>query len=203
MTRQQMKLEAKQALKGNWGTAIGIVIVYALISLALSYTYVGTFFTGMFIYGAMAAFLICTRTGKLEFNYLFGGFKNFGPVFAATAMKLVFIMLWSLLFVIPGFVKSYSYAMTEFILVDEPDLKWKDAITKSRKMMNGHKAELFALDLSFIGWWILIAITGGIASLYASPYIMTTRAKFYENLKANYVEDAVVTPSAEAAEVTE
>ena len=56
-------------------------------------------------------------------------------------------------------------------------------------MMNGHKMELFVLDLSFIGWWFLIGITGGIAALYATPYMVTTRAKFYENLKANYVEE--------------
>ena len=110
MTRKQMKLEAKQALKGNWGAAIGIVIAYALITFALSYIYVGTFFTGIFLYGVMAAFLLCTRTGKLEFKDLFSGFKNFAPVFVATLMKLVYLALWTLLFVIPGFVKSYCLA---------------------------------------------------------------------------------------------
>lgn len=189
MTRQQMKAEAKQVLHGNWGTAIGIFLVYAVIVSILSLTGVGALLAGVFAYGVMVAFLLLTRTGKLEFGGLFSGFSNFGTVFGATLLKAIFIALWSLLFFIPGLVKTYSYAMTEYILADEPDLKCTDAITKSRKMMNGHKMELFVLDLSFIGWWFLVGITGGIAALYATPYMVTTRAKFYENLKANYVEE--------------
>ncbi|MBE6616932.1 MAG: DUF975 family protein [Ruminococcaceae bacterium] len=189
MTRQQMKLEAKQALKGNLGVAIGIYIVYGVIVAALSSIGVGGFFVGLFAYGIMVAFLAMARTNKLEFTDLFSGFNNFGTVFGATLLKAIYTVLWTLLFFIPGFVKSYSYAMTEYILADEPDLKCNEAITKSRKMMNGHKMELFILDLSFIGWAFLCALTLGILTFYVTPYMLTTRAKFYENLKANYVEE--------------
>lgn len=189
MTRQQMKLEAKQALKGNLGVAIGIYIVYGIIVAALSSIGVGGFFVGLFTYGIMVAFLNMTRKDKLEFTDLFSGFNNFGTVFGATILKAIYTALWTLLLFIPGLVKSYSYAMTEYILADEPWLKCNEAITKSRKMMHGHKMELFILELSFIGWILLCALTLGILTFYVTPYMLTTRAKFYENLKANYVEE--------------
>ena len=97
----------------------------------------------------------------------------------------IYIMLWTLLFYIPGIVKSYSYAMTPYILLDKPELSATDAITESRKMMNGHKMELFILDLSFIGWILLSLLTCGILFLYVAPYMQAARAEFYRTLKGD------------------
>ena len=118
--------------------------------------------------------------------------ENFGTKFVSTLLVTLFTALWSMLFVIPGLVKSYSYAMTNYILLDRPELSATDAITESRKMMNGHKMELFILDLSFIGWYILVGLTFGIASLYVTPYHMGARAAFYETLKSANAEAAPV-----------
>ena len=71
----------------------------------------------------------------------------------------VYLFLWSLLFAIPGIIKSYSYRLVPYILADNPDMNSDDAITLSREMMNGQKFEVFVLDLSFFLWWILSSIT--------------------------------------------
>lgn len=101
-------------------------------------------------------------------------------------LNTIFVALWSLLFFIPGIVKSYSYAMSYYIAEDWGNqgysVKGTEAINASKEMMRGHKWELFVLDLSFIGWYILVMITGGLASLFVQPYLLTTRAAFYRNL---------------------
>ena len=83
-----------------------------------------------------------------------------------------------------GIIKSYSYAMTSFILKDEPEMKNNAAIEKSMAMMEGNKMKLFMLDLSFIGWAILCIFTLGIGLLFLQPYVAISRAAFYEDLKA-------------------
>ena len=97
-----------------------------------------------------------------------------------------YIFLWSLLFIIPGIIKMFSYAMTTYILEDNPELSADEAIDRSRAMMKGHKFDLFWLILSFIGWFILCAFTLGIGLLWLMPYTNTTVAAFYEDVKADY-----------------
>ena len=96
----------------------------------------------------------------------------------------VFIFLWSLLLIIPGIIKSYSYAMTPYILVDKPELSANEAIEESMRLMSGHKFDLFYLQLSFIGWFILALLTAGIGFLWLTPYYNSTVASFYLSLKA-------------------
>ena len=98
----------------------------------------------------------------------------------------VFVFLWSLLLIIPGIVKMFSYAMTEFILEEHPELSANEAIDHSRAMMKGHKFDLFWLILSFIGWGFLCLFTFGIGYLWLTPYMETSVAAFYEDVKADY-----------------
>ena len=98
----------------------------------------------------------------------------------------LFIFLWSLLLVIPGIIKAFSYAMTPFILEENPELGANEAIDRSRAMMKGHKFDLFWLALSFIGWLFLCLFTFGIGNLWLSPYMQTAFASFYEDVKADY-----------------
>ncbi|MDR0771905.1 MAG: DUF975 family protein [Candidatus Peribacteria bacterium] len=95
---------------------------------------------------------------------------------------LLYIFLWSLLLVIPGIIKGYSYALVPYLLRDNKKLEYNDVITKSRKLMDGHKFNLFVLDLSFLGWAILALLSFGIGFFWLIPYIETTRAAFYEDL---------------------
>ena len=98
----------------------------------------------------------------------------------------LFIALWSLLFIIPGIVKAFSYSMTPFILEEHPELSANEAIDHSRAMMKGHKFDLFWLLLSFIGWGFLCLFTLGIGYLWLTPYMETAVAGFYEDVKADY-----------------
>ena len=183
MSISQIKAEAKASLSGNWGNAIAIWLIAVLLSGVLSGTFVGALFVGLITYGLCAAFLSLMRTQTMKVETLFDCTKNFGTVLVASILQVVYLFLWTLLFWIPGIVKSYSYAMTNYILIDNPNMNANDAITESRKMMNGHKAELFILDLSYIGWYILSAFTFGILLLYIEPYRAAARARFYEQLK--------------------
>ena len=97
-----------------------------------------------------------------------------------------FISLWSLLLIIPGFIKYYAYALTPYILIDNPELSANQAINLSQKMMKGHKFDMFILHLSFIGWIILSIFTFGIGLLWLLPYMMTAQAAFYQDVKKEY-----------------
>ena len=99
-------------------------------------------------------------------------------------MISVFTFLWSLLLVIPGIVKAYSYSMATYIRVDHPEYTWKECIDASKKMTYGHKMELFILDLSFIGWYIVGALCLGVGTLWAQAYRQAAVALAYESLKA-------------------
>ena len=98
----------------------------------------------------------------------------------------IMVGLWSLLLFIPGIIKSFSYAMTPYILVDNPELTASEAIHRSRMMMKGHKFDLFYLYLSFIGWFFLAIMTMGVGFLWLTPYIQTAEASFYEEIKRDY-----------------
>ena len=122
--------------------------------------------------------------GAFEFSDLFSQFHRFGQGFAQAFLRGLYIFLWSLLFIIPGIVKSFSYAMTPFIMAENPDLTANEAITASRQMMDGHKADLFLLDLSFIGWSFLAALSANLGNIPLNPYKNAARAAFYRQLQA-------------------
>lgn len=112
--------------------------------------------------------------------------KNYWHKVWGMFLMYLFIMLWSLLLVIPGIIKTFSYAMTPYILEERPELSANEAIDHSRAMMKGHKFDLFWLLLSFIGWGILCIFTLGIGLLWLMPYMQTSLAGFYEDVKADY-----------------
>lgn len=130
-----------------------------------------------------AQFLLKQHDGNdIAFNDLFSQFYRFGQGFAQQFLRGLYIFLWSLLLVIPGIVKGFSYAMTPFIMTDHPELTASEAINRSKEMMNGHKWELFVLDLTFIGWSILCALTMNLGHLFLNPYKNAAYAVFYRQI---------------------
>lgn len=112
------------------------------------------------------------------------GFKDYGRSLVGILWMYLFTFLWSLLFIIPGIIKAIAYSMTPFILADREDVGAKEALVLSMEMTNGHKAEIFVLMLSFIGWLILSALTFGILAIfYTGPYMSASLAGIYEELK--------------------
>ena len=113
---------------------------------------------------------------------LFSQFHRLGAGFCMNFLMALYTLLWTLLFIIPGLVKGYSYAMAPFIMAENPELSPKECIDRSRQIMNGHKAELFFLDLSFIGWSFLSILTLGVGNVFLTPYTTAARAAFYREI---------------------
>lgn len=113
-------------------------------------------------------------------------FSNYWKKVGTMLLRYILTSLWLLLFIVPGIIKSFSYAMTPYIIDEYPELSPSEAIHRSRMMMKGHKFDLFWLYLSFIGWFILAAFTFGIGYLWLAPYAQTAEAAFYEEVKADY-----------------
>lgn len=137
--------------------------------------------------GFVVIFLKNLRGEGLEVGKMFDGFQDYGRILGTMLLIAVYTFLWTLLLVIPGIIKSYSYRMTIYVLNDQPELSFNGAIEKSMDMMKGHKMKLFLLDLSFIGWALLSIITLGIGVLWLYPYMLSASAAFYEDLKKETV----------------
>ena len=144
---------------------------------------------GPLLYGMARTQVECVENQKWDILHVFCGFsEDFGQSVLLGFLRELLIALWSLLLVVPGIVKSYSYAMA-FYIRQEKGKKQTDAIdciTQSRQMMDGHKWQLFCLDLSFIGWYLVGALCFGVGVLFVTPYHEVARANFYEALKAEY-----------------
>ena len=107
-------------------------------------------------------------------------------------LRTLFTVLWALLFIFPGVIYYYKVYFASYIMAEKPEIGWNEALNLSKKMTNGHKGELFVLDLSFIGWYLLCGITCGLAGIYVIPYVSATQALYYENFKQRaFFEGAV------------
>ena len=181
---KRAKRNAKAALQGNWLAAILIFLLFVVLGAALESTGIGAIFTGLLVFGYAAFCLELAKSKKAKLGALFSGiFRGFFKKWGASLLMGLYLFLWSLLFIIPGIVKSYAYSMTYYIMQEKPKMGINEAITESREMMKGHKLQLFLLDLSFTGWMLLSVITLGLALFYAWPYYQTARAEFYKQIK--------------------
>ena len=189
MFARDYRQAAWKALAGNWGTMVVIYLIYLAITAVCGIIPAAGSIAVLIISGPLAigfygATLKVIRGEKPEIVNLFDGFQNFVNALVLNLVNSIFIVLWSLLFVIPGIVKALSYSMSYFILIDNPEMSHSEARRASMAMMEGHKWRLFCLELSFIGWMFLCALTGGILTLWIQPYMSTAMAAFYEDLKA-------------------
>lgn len=156
-------------------------------------TFVQNIFTTIITTGMSFAFLTAFRDPRYKIRPLRDAFQVFSKkyflgVFLIYIVSSLFIVLWTLLFFIPGFIKSYSYSQAYLIYkdhVDHPNTEKVSAvncITESRELMDGHKGRLFALDVSFIGWYLIGFLTLGIGFLWITPYTTAARTAFYNDL---------------------
>jgi len=137
--------------------------------------------------------------------------RGYANCVKAMILRDVFTFLWTLLFIIPGIVKSYEYRMIPYLVADHPEFTYKEAFAESKRLMRGNKWKTFVLDLSFIGWWILSGITFGLLGVfYVSPYYSATAAALYEELAygtklpgfANEMPPAIPVPATPGPEST-
>ncbi len=165
----------------QWPGVIAVVLIVVLLGAAI----IGLvqFILGGVVSLGYAKFNLNIVDGKeVSVSTLFSQFDRFGEGFCMKLLMNIFITLWSLLFIIPGIVKSYSYSMAPYILAENPHLSANEAITKSRQLMDGHKSELFYLDLTFIGWNLLSLFVPVVGGPLVSAYIEASRAAFYREI---------------------
>ena len=173
----------------HWLMMVVVYLIYSAISGAAGYIgfgIAGIIVAGPLMFGVLRV-LINRAKGKpnVDIGEMFCGFSEcFGGSIVLSLLTALFTFLWTMLFVIPGMVKTYSYAMAPYIQQDDPQKDAKTCIDESRAMMRGYKGQLFALDMSFIGWYILGTLCFGIGLLFVYPYHMQARANFYLALKA-------------------
>lgn len=176
-TRAELKAMAKEQLKGKLGA---ILLIELLVALGMS-TFL--FLTPALSIGLAGAYLAVVAGEKPCLGKVFDQIDDFWRSFKVVFLSNLYLILWSLL-IIPGIVKFFSYSQAARIAKENPDITATEAITRSRAMMNGHKMQLFMLGLSFIGWILVGALTLGIAMFWIAPYINTTMANFYNEIKA-------------------
>lgn len=110
--------------------------------------------------------------------------NNYLRVVYTGFLMLLKIFLWSLLLIVPGIIKAFAYALTPYILVEHPEMSSSEVLSESERLMEGHKFDLFWLELSFIGWFFLSILTLGIGFFWLEPYCQTAIVAFYNDIKA-------------------
>lgn len=200
MDRATLKQTAKKQMRAQQGTAILIGLVLLLFTAMPALPFAGIIISIFVLYnlslGASNAYLKIWRGEEAGVGDMFNiGFEQYGRYLGGMLLVQVYTFLWSLLLVIPGIIKAYSYALTPYILREMPDLSVNEAIKLSTRMMNGHKLELFVIGLSFIGWNLLGGLTLGILNIvYITPYMNTTIAGFYDEVKKDAITKGIISP---------
>lgn len=186
MDRAALKELAKNQIRGNIGILFLCMLVVTIINVAAGAITGGI---GMIFVAAPMNISMCmiyinlAKGQKPTVANTFDGFDVFGKSLWLSIITSFFMFLWSLLFIIPGIVKSFSYAMAPYILAENHNMTAREALSESKRIMDGHKGELFVSHLSFIPWLMLGSITGGIAMIYVTPYMNMTITNFYNNIK--------------------
>ena len=188
MDRRRIKQQARAVLSANYWQVMLFTFVPGIIIGLVGVTVIGTILAAPLLIGGMYGLWQLYIGRPTSTNDLGRGYQQ--PYLMRNVIQLVlmfvFIVLWSLLLLVPGIIKSYSYALVPFLLAD-PDVQEEDVITLSRRMMDGHKWDLFILQLSFIGWVILGVLTLNILNIfYTLPYSQLAVAGFYQGRKESF-----------------
>ncbi|MCR5576748.1 MAG: DUF975 family protein [Oscillospiraceae bacterium] len=160
-------------------TILGVFALVIVISLL-----VRMFLINPLRVGCLDFFIRNTENPPAELNSIGKGFRSYWHTFVTLFLTDLYILLWSLLLIVPGIIKAYSYRMVPYILAEHPEMPAAEIITRSREMMDGQKWNAFVLDLSFIGWFLLSILTLGIVHLFwTAPYKQSTDAALYLTLR--------------------
>ena len=178
---QYLFLNQKKTLDLLTGFIVGSATFIILAAVVMAVVY---FILGSVVGVGYSRFNLdlVDRQKEPEIGTLFGYFKFWKTTAAASFLQGLYVFLWSLLFIIPGIVAGYSYAMTDCILAEHPELTAGEAIEQSKAMMYGNRFRLFCLQFSFVGWDLLCALTLGIGNLWLRPYKQAAEAAFYRDI---------------------
>ena len=194
---KEVKQWAKEKVKGK---RLTILVVLIILSALSGYSVVndkdGLLSSLLSIAMSLLLFIVTVGYAKFMLNFVndkeynlnqlwsyFGDWKNLATVWIH---ETIMIFLYFLLLIVPGIVKTISYSLVPYIIVDDPNMSSGDVLDLSSKMMNGHKMDYFKLELSFIGWHLLAVLTLGILEIWIAPYQATAMTKFLSEVKSEY-----------------
>lgn len=197
-TNKELVQEARADLVGKWKEVVMISLIYLVVVLAISLLTQFSIFIELLAMFAVAPlyvgfyrYFLDVKAGIVgDYNILFRWFQNgYLRVVLTYFMMCVYVLLWTCLFIVPGIIMSIAYAQTLFILASDDKITPSAALRKSQNMMRGYKMKYFLFNLRFIGWALLAILTAGVGFVWLLPYMSTAQAGFYNDLKANYVEE--------------
>jgi uncharacterized membrane protein len=205
-TNSGYKDRALSSLSGNWAKAVVALLIFLVIiysadivltmtlgadsAATMSLSYLWMFLCVPLTWGIYIFYLDIARGNELSYSKLFDGYKDFLRIFTAYLLTYLCMFIGILLLFVPGIIVALMLSQTSFILKDQPELSAIEAIKQSADMMKGHKMDFFLLWLSFIGWMLLSLLSVGLGFLLLMPYMQTTFAHFYEDLKEEYALSA-------------
>ena len=211
-TNQEYKNAALSVLNGNWAPVVVATIVMYIVSfvvqlitqpLTVSADPESFQFLALLIVASIVSMFVTVPLSvgyynalnklyvevdnKVTSNMFTIGFGRVLRYVGGMLLMGIYVFFWMLFLVIPGIIMAIAYSLTPFILKDYPELSVGQAIQMSEKMMRGHKMRYFLLTLSFIGWGLLGILTLGIGYIWLTPYMYTTTAAFYQDVKNEYI----------------
>ena len=164
-----------------------IAIMLSVFAAAFAIAFIAGSLYGIFSSIIQAGY--CSFNLKLidyeepAFRDLFSQFRNAKSIIVAYLLRFAFELIGYMLFIVPGIIISYNYAMVPYILADDPTVSAKEALRMSKEMMYGNRWRLFCLQFSFIGWILLTVLSFGVGSIWLTPYQNAALASFYRELK--------------------
>jgi uncharacterized membrane protein len=188
-TNRDLMQQAREALKGRWGLAVGVTIIYLILGMLIQAIprvgwIGGLVMGGPLMLGFATFFLSLSRKQESQFSQLFEGFQNFTSALVTYLLLILFILLWTILLVVPGILAALSYSQAFFILSENPQMGSMEVLRKSKAIMVGNRWRLFCLFWRFLGWFLLGIITL-LGFLWVMPYMQTSLARFYDDLKTD------------------
>lgn len=202
MDTAELKSRAKEQLRGKWGIAIATVLVANIIleanigykvasrlnleGISYSIDLISLLLGGVISVG-LSKFLLdmATKREEARFETLFSKFNIYLKTLGLNVLITLSIIAGTILFIIPGIIVGLMFSQAYYILAEDNSKSIMECLNESVNLMKGHKWELFYLELTFIGWWLVCGITLGIAALWVSPYQKLTEANFYLTLVNN------------------
>lgn len=194
VSASELRSRARLKLKNNYWNAVLVTIVQgAILSIASP---VALVLGGALTIGLSTYFLNNADRKKTDIADLFTPFKQqFGNSIIYFILQALFVMLWSLLFIIPGIIAAFGYAMAPYILAEHPEISASEALKMSKDMMKGNKGSFFCLQLSFIGWMILSMFTFGIGLFFLMPYMQAANAEFFNEVSGKNAQRGTFDPA--------
>lgn len=197
---RNLRALGRDSLTGKWGLGALGTLLYMVLAVLPVFILNGVF--GNFEPTTISNIYSILISGPLTLGYamfaislfrrrdtspaeVFYGFERYGKAFGLYIVMSIFVLLWSLLLLIPGIIAALRYSLCFYILADHPNMGIMEALNESKRLMRGNKWKLFCLYLSFLGWAILGIVTFGIGYLWLMPYFEVTMVSFYDIAKGS------------------